>query len=60
VAAGDQGGAAGTHRELSMRRYLAVFGAVPEEPPHCEWLYDGRAPDNCVHIADVWNDPALR
>jgi hypothetical protein len=46
--------------QMSINRYLAVFGAVPDRPPYRQWLYEGRKSDAYVHIADVWADAALR
>jgi hypothetical protein len=49
-----------TFDEMSIRSYLAVFGAVPDRPPYRQWLYLGRARDAYLHIANVWADAALR
>jgi hypothetical protein len=63
-AAGDRGmnilrGAMrATFDQMSINRYLAVFGAVPEMPPYRQWLCVRR--DSYAHIADIWADPALR
>jgi hypothetical protein len=48
-----------TFDQISIGRYLAVFGAVPRERPYRQWLSTGGF-GNYVHIADVWADPESR
>src|SRR5690348_10586460 len=43
---------------MSIARYMAVFGVVPDVAPYRQWLNLRR--DRYIHIADLWNDPELR
>jgi hypothetical protein len=45
-------------QELSIARYLTVFGAVPDKEPFRQWLYAGK--DEYIHIAYVWQNPDYR
>jgi hypothetical protein len=46
-----------TFQQISINRYVAVFGAVPNHAPRRQWLSDGS---DTYHIADIWKDPDVR